>query len=306
MKNHLPNNGLRENGTKFVFKKNGDPTGSDTIDPKKLIQLTMQGDYDTIRDYLYDYPHSIDMKEPEHGSVGLHVASSKGNMELIKLFHNRGANFNIQDMFGNTPLHYAVDRSRRDAVQLLLSLGSNINKQDHRGNTPLHQACTNNDIEMAKILLKAHAEPSMLDLQGMTPSDKTTLPSIKQLIEQQKRANDGEYKEHATQTVNFMSLGVGLGVGMGMALAKQQQALLMRQGGTMGMTSNSQVLELDNTKNGNRKNNFSSTRNNTNTNTTTSYGDDRQLMIASGADSNNAPSRAQTLGDTAQSERKFL
>ena len=291
----------RDNGKAFKFKKSADPTGADDINPKKLLELTMLGDFNMVRDYIYDYPTSLDMKEPDHGSVALHVAGSRGNLELITLFHNRGANFNAQDMYGNTPLHYAVDRARREASGLMIQLGSNINKQDFRGNTPLHTAATNNDFEMCKILLKAHAEPEMRDMQGMTPAEKTTLKSIKELIERQIRLNDGGDMEETTKTVQFMSFGVGLGVGMGMALARQQ-AMLM--GGPAG-DGHSQVLEMDHHSNGTMNNRPSNSRSNSN-----------ELVVPSSRmGSSQAPSRVMTPADrvaddrnahNADTQRKFL
>ncbi len=179
--------------------------------PSRLFELALQADLDIIKDYIYDYPQSIDMKEPQSGSTAMHVAASKGNLELISLLHQRGANINIPDMFGNAPIHYAVDRSRNEATILLLNLGANINLQDFRGNSPLHVACTNNDFNMVKLLLKAFAEPALIDLKGMRPIDKTHLPSIKQLIEKQIVANDGGDQEASTQTMNFMTFGIGLG-----------------------------------------------------------------------------------------------
>mmetsp|Transcript_11006 Transcript_11006/g.15187 ORF Transcript_11006/g.15187 Transcript_11006/m.15187 type:complete len:203 (+) Transcript_11006:38-646(+) len=130
-------------------------------------------------------------------------------------------------MFGNTALHYAVDKSRKDTVIWLVTNGANINTQDYRGNSPIHVACTNNDIEMVRILVNRNADPTITDLANIKPIDKTTLPSIKKIIELKIEALHSKNDvDSSTQTVNWMTFGVGLGVGMGMALAKRQQAMI--------------------------------------------------------------------------------
>ena len=48
------------------------------------------GDIETLRDYLTVFPEVVDMREPVHGNVGIHIASSKGNIPLLSLFLSKG------------------------------------------------------------------------------------------------------------------------------------------------------------------------------------------------------------------------
>jgi len=115
-------------------------------------------------------------------------------------------------MFGNTALHYAVDKSRKDTVIWLVTNGANINSQDYRGNSPIHVACINNDVEMVRILLNRNADPSITDLANIKPIDKTSLQSIKKMIELKIEALHSKNDiESSTQSVNWMTFGVGLG-----------------------------------------------------------------------------------------------
>lgn len=50
----------------------------------------MTGDIDSLRDYLAIFPEVVDMKEPNYGNVGIHIASSKGNIPIISLFLSKG------------------------------------------------------------------------------------------------------------------------------------------------------------------------------------------------------------------------
>jgi len=49
------------------------------------------GDIETLRDYLTIFPEVVDMKEQSNGNVGIHIASSKGNIPIISLFLSKGA-----------------------------------------------------------------------------------------------------------------------------------------------------------------------------------------------------------------------
>lgn len=48
------------------------------------------GDIETLREYLTEFPEVVDMREPVHGNVGIHIASSKGNIALVSLFVSKG------------------------------------------------------------------------------------------------------------------------------------------------------------------------------------------------------------------------
>ena len=50
------------------------------------------GDIETLREYLTIFPEVVDMREPVHGNVGIHIASSKGNIPLLSLFLSKGMN----------------------------------------------------------------------------------------------------------------------------------------------------------------------------------------------------------------------
>lgn len=50
----------------------------------------------------------------------LHVASSCGHLEIIKLLLSFNATIDIPDKFGSTPLFYAIKNHHTEAVQLLL------------------------------------------------------------------------------------------------------------------------------------------------------------------------------------------
>ena len=84
----------------------------------------------------------------------LQVASMNGNIEIIKILAENGADVNKIDWFGNTPLHHVLSMSE-----------FSINEDDRE------KACT--------YLLKAKADFTRKNLKGMTPLDSTFLKSLK-------------------------------------------------------------------------------------------------------------------------------
>lgn len=201
---------MRDNGKQFKFAQRTQSSGV-ISDPSEFIGIALSGDIDKFREYVSIYPDVINVKEKEHGNVALHVASSKGNLSMASLLMSRGANVNVQDIFGNSPLHYAVDKKRKDMVEMLIKCGADVNMKDFRGNTPLHSACVNNDIEIVRILLLHNADPESSDLSAVKPIQKTTQAPIKALIERKIQMNHGGDEDQAAKIVTMMSFGIGLG-----------------------------------------------------------------------------------------------
>jgi hypothetical protein len=237
---------MKDNGKSFKFAHDR----REVADPSFCMSLLLKGEIEEFRDYIFQFPYVVNAKEPNHGNVPLHVASSKGDLGLINTLLSFGADINLQDIFGNAAIHYAADKAKRSAIELLLKSGANPNLQDFRGNSPLHIACTNNDMETVKVLLNNNADPEIIDLNDMKPADKSNSPMIKILIDRRITALRTGEADKANSSMQWMSFGVGLGeniflyffffpkmvmcssligVGLGMALAKHQSMLMEQQ-----------------------------------------------------------------------------
>jgi hypothetical protein len=213
---------MRDNGKKIQFAGRSRST-AEISDPSIFIGLALGGDAEKFKDYMESYPEVINLKDKDHGNVALHVASSKGNLEMASMLLRRGANVNVQDIFGNSPLHYAADKKKKEMAELLIKCGADVNLKDFRGNTALHTACVNNDIDMVRMLLLANADPNVSDLADMKPSQKTTSPPIKALLERRIQSLHSGDEDMTAKIMSMMTFGIGLGVGLGMAMAKSQQ-----------------------------------------------------------------------------------
>ena len=121
------------------------------VDVDLAIKYCLRYKVKELKEYITYYPEVLDMKDTKNGNVVLHIAASKGHVQLMAYFVKQGANMNSQDIWGNTALHYAVDKSRKEAVMFLLNNGARINMQDFKGNSALHVACTNDDFDLVKV-----------------------------------------------------------------------------------------------------------------------------------------------------------
>lgn len=125
----------------------------------RAIELALSGDIEEFDIFLSQFPDMVNARDEGNGCVSMHVAASKGNMELAAFLIRKGANLNIQDIFGNTPLHYAIDKGNTNIVGFLMRNGCNFNLSDYRGNSPLHSAAKQNSFEVVKMLLNDGADP---------------------------------------------------------------------------------------------------------------------------------------------------
>jgi ankyrin repeat protein len=108
------------------------------------------------------------------GSSYLHDAIDSrpgGDIELVQLLLDRGANIETRGINDWTPLHKACRRGYIDLVRLLLSRGASIDARtriDHH-ETPLMEAASAGRDDIVRLLLDRGADPTLVDLAGKTP-----------------------------------------------------------------------------------------------------------------------------------------
>jgi hypothetical protein len=82
----------------------------------------------------------------------LHIAVSKGRVDVISFLLERGADPNAKNIFGWTPLHIAAFFGHVDVVRVLLEYGADPRIADNEGHIPLDYA---NDSAIRSLLESA-------------------------------------------------------------------------------------------------------------------------------------------------------
>ena len=90
----------------------------------------------------------------------LHMATSLGPVESVKILLEAGANTEATDDLGSTPLHYAAMSNLADTAAVakaLIDAGSVVSAVDHRARTPLDYAAGFKHEAFARVLIGAGA-----------------------------------------------------------------------------------------------------------------------------------------------------
>lgn len=75
------------------------------------------------------------------GGSPLHAAVMWGNLEMIKMLIDHGANVNNTNYRFDSPLHWAIRRRNLNVLKLLINSGADWNAENYFSkNTPLHTA----------------------------------------------------------------------------------------------------------------------------------------------------------------------
>ncbi|CAG5120403.1 unnamed protein product, partial [Candidula unifasciata] len=98
----------------------------------------------------------------------IHACTLKGVRPLVKIALKAGVDPNLEmgvpdGLPGRcTPLHLAAHRGDVSIIELLVQFGAQVNKQDNMNYSPLHYALRRGNTLAAKKLLKFGADPSEL------------------------------------------------------------------------------------------------------------------------------------------------
>jgi ankyrin repeat protein len=133
--------------------------------------------------HILKIKESVDLeKEDILGDTVLMDAVSNGDIELVKMLVNAGANINHYNKHMYTPLTYAVCNHGPDLIELLINLGSDVNfkvpNEDQLvGKTKfaLHIAVCKKDVRIMQVLLNAGADVNRENINADDESEGTAL-----------------------------------------------------------------------------------------------------------------------------------
>ncbi|XP_019064739.1 ankyrin repeat domain-containing protein 31 isoform X1 [Fukomys damarensis] len=86
-------------------------------------------------------------KRNARGESRLHSAARRGDLSLVQILIESGADVNLKDNAGWTPLHEASNEGFSDIIIELLKAGANVNCESIEGILPLHDAVAGNHLK---------------------------------------------------------------------------------------------------------------------------------------------------------------
>lgn len=97
----------------------------------------------------------------QFGFAPLHVAAAQGNLAMVQLLIEEGADVNVRtkNKSKSTPLGEATGAGKLAVVKLLVEKGANINAILGYGFTALHNAAGEGYLDIVKYLIENDADP---------------------------------------------------------------------------------------------------------------------------------------------------
>ena len=97
------------------------------------------------------------------------VVAESGNLEIVTLLVESGAEIDATDSRDQTSLQTASTKGHKALVAYLLDHGANIHHENIFGRTPIHDAACFRFTEIVQILIDSGADLQRPDLNGWTP-----------------------------------------------------------------------------------------------------------------------------------------
>jgi len=102
-----------------------------------LANAIARGNVEEVKKRTENRPRRINDRRPATGSTPLGDAAFHGNLEIVKLLINQGADVNATNRDGSTPLIVATFMCRTEVVQYLLKNSASLTHKNTRGDTAI-------------------------------------------------------------------------------------------------------------------------------------------------------------------------
>ncbi|EAX89079.1 hypothetical protein TVAG_261240 [Trichomonas vaginalis G3] len=163
-----------------VSRVNGDYNNSKDF-LTKISELKETSDIYSVYNFLEDISvkgnremitkaceEGILKKTDRNEKNALHLASAKGNLNLVKFQIECGCDKEAKDKNGWTPLIYASENGQLEVVKYLISVGVDKEANYKNGWTPLIYASIKGQLEVVKYLISVGADKEAKNKRGYT------------------------------------------------------------------------------------------------------------------------------------------
>ena len=157
-----------EDAVNVLLNAGADPNIADDYGETCLHDAVRGGYSKKILQAIINYGADVNATN-KNNRTALMIACKMGNIDVICVLLNAGANPHIADNDGNTCLHDAVDGDcNKEVLQAIISQDANINATDKDNVTALMIASWNGNVDAINVLLNAGADPHIADANGYT------------------------------------------------------------------------------------------------------------------------------------------
>jgi len=137
-------------------------------DGTPLYYATLCGFRDLVEHLIITYPRDINAKGG-FDSTALHAAVIKGNVDIVALLLEHGADMTTWNRNNWSPLYEAARRGHLDVIRLLLYHHADVNSRTGKERTPLFAASQEGELEVTQALLQHGAAVDPRDKDSWTP-----------------------------------------------------------------------------------------------------------------------------------------
>ena len=134
-----------------------------------IADAAMREDIDAVRSLLREGA-AVNVAQSD-GMTALHWAAELGNVELVRLLVDAGADLEAPTRIGDlTPLHIGAEVGQSGTVRALLEAGANAESRNANGSAPLHFAAMSGSVEAVVALADYGADVNLREAKwGQTP-----------------------------------------------------------------------------------------------------------------------------------------
>lgn len=118
-----------------------------------FIQAVYEGNYSAIN-YLGKADKSFLEDVDHYKNTALHIASKMGNLDLVVILLNLGADIEAKNIVEQTPICLAIRYGNLSVFNYLLKKGASLNLIDVENNSPIQIACIGKNKNTLKMLSK--------------------------------------------------------------------------------------------------------------------------------------------------------
>jgi len=105
-----------------------------------------------------------DVDLSHEGEAPFHIACREGQVEVVRLLLDRGADIEAMTFAGSTSLYVACGNNMLEVARLLFDRGAGLEVKTKVGSTPLHLASRRAHMEIVRLLLDQGYMPEMVAL----------------------------------------------------------------------------------------------------------------------------------------------